>query len=31
MGKLNKAYKGDKSDPSTPPPAWQGPVGYVIE
>jgi pilus assembly protein CpaC len=28
LGKLNKAYKGDKAPP---PPAWQGPVGYVIE
>jgi pilus assembly protein CpaC len=28
LGKLNKAYKGDKA---SPPPAWQGPVGYVIE
>jgi pilus assembly protein CpaC len=28
LGKLNKAYKGDKASPA---PAWQGPVGYVIE
>jgi pilus assembly protein CpaC len=28
LGKLNKAYKGDRAPP---PPAWQGPVGYVIE
>ena len=28
LGRLNKAYKGDKAPP---PPAWQGPVGYVIE
>lgn len=28
LGKLNKAYRG----PAAPtPPAWQGPVGYVIE
>jgi pilus assembly protein CpaC len=28
LGRLNKAYKGAKAPP---PPAWQGPVGYVIE
>jgi pilus assembly protein CpaC len=28
MGRLNKAYKGDRAPP---PPAWQGPGGYVIE
>jgi pilus assembly protein CpaC len=28
LGKMNKAYRGDAA-PS--PPAWQGPVGYVIE
>jgi pilus assembly protein CpaC len=29
MGKLNKAYRGDKAP--EPARAWQGPVGYVIE
>jgi len=28
LGRLNKVYRGDKAPP---PPAWQGPVGYVIE
>ena len=28
LGRLNKAYKGDRASPA---PAWQGPVGYVIE
>jgi pilus assembly protein CpaC len=28
LGRLNKATKGDTA---SPPPAWQGPVGYVIE
>ena len=28
LGRLNKAYKGDRAPP---PAAWQGPVGYVIE
>lgn len=28
LGRLNKAYKGDKAPP---PPPWQGPVGYVID
>jgi pilus assembly protein CpaC len=28
LGKMNKAYHGDAAPP---PPAWQGPVGYVIE
>jgi pilus assembly protein CpaC len=28
LGKLNKAYHGDHAAPA---PAWQGPVGYVIE
>jgi pilus assembly protein CpaC len=28
LGRLNKAYKGDRAPPA---PAWQGPVGYVIE
>lgn len=28
LGRLNKAYKGDRAPAA---PAWQGPVGYVIE
>jgi pilus assembly protein CpaC len=28
LGRMNKAYKGDKAPP---PPPWQGPVGYVID
>ena len=28
LGRLNKAYKGDRAPPR---PSWQGPVGYVIE